>query len=92
MYVRGQLSLTDPFLFRPIPTNHRYPEEPTLLKKAVKRITPDRTSYFHVSPKIDVGRSAQFKDTSRYGRNGRSYTTNQLLLVQLLTFLFLFLL
>ena len=47
-----------------------YPEESTLLKKAVKRITPDRASYMHISPKISVGRPSQFKDSPSPSRDG----------------------
>lgn len=41
-----------------------YPEESTLLKKAVKRITPDRTSYMHISPKVSTSRALQSKDST----------------------------
>ncbi len=46
-----------------------YPEEATLLKKAVKRVTPDRTSYMHISPKVSTSRSLQSKSPASSPRN-----------------------
>mmetsp|Transcript_8524 Transcript_8524/g.24360 ORF Transcript_8524/g.24360 Transcript_8524/m.24360 type:complete len:219 (+) Transcript_8524:1683-2339(+) len=49
-----------------------YPEEATLLKKAVKRITPNRTSYMHISPKVSTSRALQHKDSlSPRGSEGK---------------------
>lgn len=56
-----------------------YPEEATLLKKAVKRITPDRTTYMHISPKVSTSRALQAKEhvspRGSGGKDSRKQTT-----------------
>ena len=41
-----------------------YPVEKTLLTKALHRITPERTAFMHISPKISTSRPLQSKEST----------------------------